>query len=71
MRRRAVFFAAAALATWLFLRPRVIPCPQCRGNGAPPIEHNGEWRARICATCGASATPDLPLMGEPNAAEVA
>ena len=25
---------------------------------------NGEPRARICATCGASSTPDLPLVGE-------
>lgn len=58
--------AIAAAALWAFFRPRVVPCPQCRGYGAPPAEHNGEWYARICATCGASATPDLPLFPMPE-----
>jgi hypothetical protein len=54
----------ALFLLWLFFRPRSVPCPQCRGKGAPPVYHAGQARARICATCGVSATPDLPLMGE-------
>lgn len=64
MTRRWWIGALALLGLWAFFRPRSIPCPQCKGRGAPPLLVNGELRARICATCGASATPDLPLVGE-------
>lgn len=65
--RRLGLLALAAAAAWLFLRPRTIVCPQCRGRGAPPLEDpDGRMHARLCATCGVSATPDLPLFGMPS-----
>lgn len=64
MRRRWWIGALAAVALWAFFRPKAVACPQCKGRGAPPLLVNGELRARICATCGASSTPDLPLVGE-------
>lgn len=69
--RRLLVLAFALVAVWAFFRPRAVSCPQCKGRGAPPLLVNGELRARICATCGASQTPDLPLVGEadPVAAE--
>lgn len=63
-RRRLVLAAFALLVAWAFFRPKAIACPQCKGRGAPPLLVNGEARARVCATCGASSTPDLPLVGE-------
>lgn len=63
-RRLALVGFLALLAGWAFFRPRAVRCPQCKGRGAPPLLVNGELRARICATCGASSTPDLPLVGE-------
>jgi len=67
--RRLVLLSAALLIGWAFFRPRSVACPQCRGRGAPPLLVDGEPRARICATCGASATPDLPLVGEADPVE--
>jgi hypothetical protein len=63
----ALLFLALA---WVFTRPRTVRCPQCGGAGAPPLLSNNGWRARICATCGVSSTPDLPLVGEDAPAEV-
>jgi len=68
--RQGIVAVLVLFVAWLFFRPRAVPCPQCRGEGAPPLfmgEASG-WRGRICATCGASATPDLPLVGEPEPA---
>lgn len=62
--RRGIAFGLLAAAVWVLFRPRSVVCPQCRGKGAPPLLVGGELRARICATCGASSTPDLPLVGE-------
>lgn len=62
--RRFAFALGLLVVAWAFFRPKAIVCPQCKGRGAPPLVVNGEPRARICATCGASATPDLPLVGD-------
>jgi hypothetical protein len=62
--RRLLLLALAAAGLWLLFRPKTLACPQCKGRGAPPLVVNGAPRARLCGTCGASSTPDLPLVGE-------
>lgn len=66
-RRGLLVVLALAATLWAFFRPRSVACPQCRGFGAPPVaDSTGTPKyARVCGTCRASATPDLPLFPGP------